>query len=56
MNDRRMNAPDLGRMPVTKAREWCTGQEFTADAVLTVVVPPGETRFVEVSVAGSPAG
>ncbi len=44
------------RMPVTKAREWCTGQEFTADAVLTVVVPPGETRFVEVSVAGSPAG
>ncbi len=35
---------------MTKAREWCTGQELAADPAITLEIPPGETRFVEMRV------
>ena len=40
------------RISVQTAREWCTDQKLETAPAITVQVPPGETRFVEVGVAG----
>jgi hypothetical protein len=39
-------------IPAAGAKEWCTGQKWPANTAVTVQVPPGETRFVEVGNAG----
>lgn len=45
------------RVPIRQAREWITGQQMPGTGTFSITIPPGESRFIEMStLAGSPAG